>query len=372
MKFLKICALCLLALIIAAPATAETPFRVAVIASMTGEVSTSNKVLFEAARYAVEEINEQGGLLGAPVEILEFDNQSTSLGSKAAAEAAVAAGADAVIGASWSAHSLAMAPVLEEARIPMITPISTNPAVTRDRRYVFRVCYTDAYQGKVMARFAYDDLKARTAVVLCNVDRVYSVGLADVFNEYFTALGGKTLWRGEFLLDVSDFSKLLETVKSYAPDVIYLPGDYRDSSFIIGQARKMGIETQFLGGDSFGLRIYDYIGALADGAYYTTHWNRDNPSQKSRDFVKRFETKFGKIKQTTIPMTYDAVMLLADAVTRAGTKEKSKVRDALAATSNFSGVTGNIAFSGTGDPEKPVVINKLENGGIVFVKEVAP
>jgi branched-chain amino acid transport system substrate-binding protein len=372
MKALKICALCLFALIVADPATAETPYRVAVIASMTGDASTSNKALFQAARYAVEEINEQGGLLGAPVEILEFDNQGTSLGSKAAAEAAVAAGADAVIGASWSSHSLAMAPVLEKAGVPMITPMSTNPEVTRGRKYVFRVCYTDDYQGKVMARFAYDDLKARTAVVLCNVDRVYSVGLANVFSETFTALGGKILWRGEFLLDVSDFSKLLGSVREYAPDVIYLPGDYRDSSFIITQARKMGIATQFLGGDSFGQRLYDYIGTLADGAYYTTHWNRDNPSQKSRDFVKRYEAKFGKIKQTTIPMTYDAVMLLGDAVKRAGTREKSKVRDALAATRHFSGVTGAIAFSGTGDPEKPVVINKLENGGIVFVKDVAP
>lgn len=372
MSILRICALCVLALLSTVAARAEAPIRVAVIASMTGDASASNDALFQAARYAVDEINAKGGLLGRPVEILEFDNQSSALGSKAAAEAAVAAGVDAVIGASWSAHSLAMAPVFEKAGIPMITPISTNPEVTRGRKYVFRVCYTDDYQGKVMARFAYDDLKARTAVVLCNVDRVYSVGLADVFSDSFEALGGKVLWRGEFLLDISDFSRLLETVKERAPDVIYLPGDYRDSSFIIGQARKMGIDTRFLGGDSFGLRLYDYIGNLADGAYYTTHWNRDNPSQISREFVKNYEAKFGEIKQTTIPITFDAVMLLADAVNRSGTLEKSKVRDALAATRDFPGVTGDISFVGVGDPEKSVVINKLENGGIVFVKEVAP
>ena len=372
MQASKIFALFFLALLCAAPARAADPIRVAVIASKTGDASTSNQVLFQAARYAVDEINEKGGLLGRPVEILEFDNQSTAIGSKLAAEAAVAAGVDAVIGASWSAHSLAMARVLEEAKIPMITPISTSPEVTGDRKYVFRVCYTDAYQGKVMARFAHDDLKAKTAVVLCNVDRLYSVGLADVFSASFEALGGKVLWRGEYLLDVSDFSGLLETVKTYAPDVIYLPGDYRDSSFLIGQARKMGIDTQFLGGDSFGMRLYDYIGSLAEGAYYATHWSRDSPAPQSLEFVKNYEAKFGEIKQTTIPTTYDAVMLLADAVRRAGTAEKGKVRDALAATRNFMGVTGAIAYAGTGDPEKPAIINRLENGGIRFIREASP
>ncbi len=354
------------------PARAQDPLRLAVIAAMTGDAAVSSRIMFDAARYAADEINASGGLLGRHVEILEYDNQSSAIGSRLAAKAAVSAKADAVIGASWSAHSLAMAPVFEAAEIPMISPMSTNPGVTRDRRYVFRVCFTDEYQGKALAKFAYDDLGARRVVVLCNVDRAYSVGLADAFSEAFAALGGQIPWRGEFLLDVADYSALLRKTAQSHPDLIFLPGDYRDSSFIIGQARKMGLGETFLGGDSFGGRLYEYIGKLAEGSYYSTHWSRDNPSPRSQAFVKQYEAQHEFIKQTTIPMTYDAVMLWADAVRRAGSADGKAVRDALAATRDFHGVTGTISYQGTGDPRRPVIINRLENGGVAFIKEIVP
>ena len=174
------------------------------------------------------------------------------------------------------------------------------------------------------------------------------------------------------MIDVANYGELLSNLKQYNPDVIYLPGDYRDSSFIIAQARKMGISTQILGGDAFGLRLYDYIGKKAEGCYYTTHWNRDNPLATSREFVKKYEAEHGEIKQTTIPLTYDAVRVLVDAISRAGSTDRKKIRDALAATRDFPGVSGNLSFNSHGDPVKPAVINKLENGGITFVEMVYP
>ncbi len=358
-------------LCMAAPVGAQT-LTIATIAAKTGDASTSNKVLFEAVRFAVDEVNAAGGLLGLPVAVLELDNQSTPLGSKLAAERAVQAGVLGVVGASWSSHSNAMASVLQEAGIPMITPISTNPKVTLHGDYIFRACYTDPFQGRVMARFARQDLAANTAAILINVSRTYSVDLASYFENNFTKLGGEVVFKGEFLSDSADFAALLEKMEAKGPDVLYVPADYRDSSYIIKQARDMGLETVILGGDAFGMRLYDYVGQAADGCYYTTNWHRDSPLPESRQFVKRYEAVYGEIKQTTIPLSYDAAMALFDAVRRAGKADWAAVRDALAATDGFVGASGAIRFDANGDPVKPVVINKLENGGVVFIRNVAP
>ncbi len=357
-------------------AAEEEPVVIAAIAAQTGDAAPSNRVLFEAVRFALDEINEAGGLLGRRVEVLEFDNQSTALGSLAAArqavEADVGGGVTTVIGASWSDHSSAMAPVLQEAGIPMITPVSTNPKVTLHGDYIFRACYIDPYQARVMARFAFEDLGARTAVTLVNVSRSYSEDLARFFTDNFHELGGQLLWRGGYILDTADYKTLLQKVQEFDPDVLYVPGDYRDSSFIIKQARDMGLRATILGADAFGPRIYDYIGEQADGCYYTTHWHRDSPLPESWEFVRRWEKLHGEIRQTTIALTYDAVMLWAAAVKRAGSFDRVAVRDALAATEDFTGVTGAISFDANGDPVKQVVINKLENGEARFIRNVLP
>lgn len=351
---------------------AERPVLIAVIAAKTGTASTSNKIIFEGARFAVKDINAAGGFKGHDVKILEFDNASTALGSKLAAKRAINDGVLAVVGASWSAHSIAMAPELQAAGVPMITPISTNQKVTLFGNYIFRACYTDPLQARVMARFAREDLKAKTAVTLVNASRTYSTNLGDFFEKSFIEMGGSILWRGEFLLDTADYKDLLEKASAYNPDVLYVPGDNRDSSFIIKQARERGLQATILGGDSFGLRLYDYIGDLADGCYYTTSWHTDSPLPQSREFVKRWEKDHGEIKQTTLALTYDSFMLLADAARRAETLTRENLRQALAETRNFPGVTGSISFDANGDPIKPVVINKLENGGATFIRNVSP
>lgn len=359
-------------MVVASTGQAAEKIKMATIAAKTGDAAATNLVLFEAARYAVDQINQQGGLLGKQIELIEYDNMSTALGSKSAAQKTVEQDVLAVIGASWSAHSIAAGTVLQAAKIPMISPISTNPEVTRIGDYIFRVCYIDPFQGNVMAKFAVTDLQAKSCVALVNADRKYSTDLADFFARSFEEKGGKVLWKGEFLIDVSNYDTLLEKVKPFQPDVIYLPSDYRDSSHIIGQARKMGLKAVFLGGDAYGVRMYEYIGDLLDGNYYTTHWHRDDPSPVSRDFVRSYEAKHGEIKQTTIPLTYDAVMILVDAVRRAQTLDRSVIRDTLAKTRDFQGITGTISFDEDRNPIKPAVILKFEQGNVVYVKTVAP
>ncbi|MCK7505107.1 MAG: ABC transporter substrate-binding protein [Desulfobacterales bacterium] len=165
---------------------------------------------FYAARFAVEEINKKGGLLGKSLELIEIDNQSTALGSKAAAEQAVKNGASAIIGGSRSSYALAMAPVLQAAKVPMISPTATIPELTLTGDCIFRVCFVDDFQGAVMAAFAIRDLKAKTAVVLTNTGNKYSMNLAKVFVQQYKKDGGKILMEGEYLEDVTDFRALLE------------------------------------------------------------------------------------------------------------------------------------------------------------------
>ncbi len=353
-------------------ALAQEGIKLAVIAAKTGDASTSNAAMFQAARFTVDQLNASGGVLGMPVTILEFDNKSTAIGSAEAAQQAVAAGVDGVIGASWSSHSIAMAPILQKAHIPMISPISTNPDVTLQGEYIFRVCYTDPFQGQVMAKFARDTLHAKTAVVLVNVSRKYSLGLADYFEKNFVKLGGKVVWRADFLIDVTDYNTLLERIKEIDPDVLYMPGDYRDSAYVIKQAKTLHLRSTLLGGDAFGLRLYALTGSDADGSYYTTHWHRDDPNPLSQQFIKQYESVYKEIQQTTVPLTYDAIMLYAHAVRQAGTKDTVAVQKALAKTTVFHGVTGDITFDEHGDPIKSVVIAKLFDGKVQFINSVFP
>jgi branched-chain amino acid transport system substrate-binding protein len=279
----------------------------------------------------------------------------------------------AVIGADWSSHSLALAPILQESGIPMISPVSTNPKVTRIGNFIFRVCFIDSFQGAAMAKFAYADLGARKAVVLENIDEEYSSMLSEVFMIAFKENGGHILWVGNYRGKAVDFLILLKKVKALQPDVVYVPGYERDSGLLIRQAVSMGIKTTFLGGDGWN-RIYQYGKGAVEGSFYTDHWHPDNPYEKSIHLKKIYKQRFGKrINNSLTPLAYDATTLLADAINRAGVWDRSKIRDALSETNEFEGATGIISFDENGDPiGKEVIILKLEKGRSVYYKAIKP
>ncbi len=351
---------------------ADDTVKVAAIFAETGKGASTGKMFFDTSRFAIDEINRAGGLLGKKIELTELDNQSKPIGSKIAAQKAVQAGVIAVIGASWSSNSLAAAPVLQAARIPMISPSSTNPDVTLVGDYIFRVCFLDSFQGTVMADYAFKDMKAETSAVLINADSRYSAELADVFIKRFSGLGGKILFKDNYLQDSANFSSLLENVKKNQPDVIFVPSYPRDSAFIIRQARKMGLKTTFIGGDGWSSRMYEYAGEDIRGNYYSASWHRDIKGEANQAFLENYEKKYGLLTRAAAPLTYDAFMLLADAVNRANTLDRSKIREALASTKNFQGATGNIRMNQNGDPVKSVVILKLDKGTSIFVKTFVP
>lgn len=351
---------------------AQEEVKLAAVFAKTGKGADASKAFIAAIRFAVNELNEQGGLLGKKIKLIEFDNKSTALGSIIAAIQSVDSGVPAVIGAMWSSNSLAMAPILQNAKVVMISPSATNPKVTLVGDYIFRVGFIDSFQGLAIADFSVKDLKAKTAAVYVNASEDYSIELADIFIKRFKHNNGKILWKGNYLGNEVDFENPLKIIKQFKPDVTFIPGYPGDVSLIIKQAKKVGLSTIFLGGDGWSNEMYKYAGEELNGNYFSTHWHRDVPFEASKKLLEKFEKKHGRVYRAAIPLGYDAVMLLADAVKRADSTKPERIRTALAHTKNYQGVTGNISFDKNGDPKKPVVILKFDNGTSVFVKSVDP
>ncbi|OQY52250.1 MAG: hypothetical protein B6230_03140 [Desulfobacteraceae bacterium 4572_89] len=267
---------------------------------------------------------------------------------------------------------MAMARVLQKSKIPMISPSSTNPGVTRVGDYIFRVCFDDKFQGRVMADFAADYLDAATAVVMTNINSKYSTGLADCVISRFREKG-KILWEADYPQNTIDFTLYLEKIKLLNPDVAFVPDHYRESAYIIKQAGKMGLKLSFIGGDGWLTQMYRYGGDYIDGNFYVAQWHDESPDEVSRAFVKRYGKKYGRANEPAIALTYDAVTLLVWAVERAASLDPEKIRNALAATKKFRGVTGYITFDENGDPiDKPAVILRFENNDSVYFKTVGP
>jgi len=345
--------------------------KVASIFSKTGKAALNNAQARIATRRAIKELNQQGGVLGKQLKLIEFDNKSTALGSKVAAIKAVQAHVVTVFGSLWSSHSIAIAPILQKAKIPMISPTSTNPKLTLVGDYIFRVCFIDSFQGRVMANFAFKELKVETAAVLINADSKYSEGLAEYFINRFEIQGGKIILKENYLDQTTDFAFLINKIKTHQPSVIFLPGHIKDSAYIIKQARDSGIPAIFLGGDGFGNIMYDLAGKTIERNYYSQHWHKNMILETNKKFVRKYK-KYLKKLDASSALSNDSVFLFADAVRRAGSFEPTQIRDAIAATENFKGVTGNISFNKNGDPIKSAVILKFEKGTSIYVKTIEP
>lgn len=360
--------LMLLVLPLPKAALAQTQVEIAVIAAQSGQAAAYGQAMIQGVQLAVARINANGGFLGHPVEIVIFDNQSTPLFARQAAEKAVERQVLGVVGDLWSTHSLAVAPLLQKAGIPMISPGSTSPDVTRIGDYIFRTVYTDDFQGRLMAEFALRSIGARTAAVLINITETYSQLLGKFFVEAFIAGGGQVLFEGGYKGTAADFSEMLLHLKPFGPDVVFIPGYSRDSGLIIKQAAAMGIKTTFLGGDAWETTIREYAGEALEGSCFSTPWHPSLSYPRSREFVELFRDTFGDAPLSPYAaLAYDAVGVLAEAVQRGNSLDRAQVRAALATTADYAGATGKITFDTNGDPRnKGAVILKFEQGRWLF------
>lgn len=339
--------------------TAET-IKVGAIFALSGKAKHSNQPAILGVQLAVEEINGNGGLLGSPVELLLFDNESTPIGSHLAAEKAAMAGVAAIIGASWSSHSLAVAKVAQARKIPMISPVSTVPSLTATGDHVFRVCYSDDLQGAILAHFTHHELQARSALIFVDIASDFSIIIANIFKTNFTALGGTVTREIEYKTGQSDYSKEIHQALAANADVIFLSG-YDESGFIAAKLQEAGSKAIPIGSDGWDAESFYALGGnTIRRGYFINHWFPTHDDDRS----KVFTSKYGKTSELKAPtaLAYDAVNVLAAAIRRAGSTEHGAIIQSLAALGEYPGVTGNIAFNFQGDVTKNACIVEIRDG----------
>ncbi len=365
----------LLALATLATASAADPIKLGEYASLTGKEAGFGQTSHHGVVLALEEINAAGGVLGRPLELAYEDNQTKSGESATVVKKLISRDkVIALIGEVSSGRSLEAAPIAQAAKIPMIAPAATNPKVTQTGNYIFRVCFIDPFQGTVMAKFAKEDLKARKVAILSSVSNAYSLGLAKFFKETFTAGGGEITTEKNFSEGDKDFRAQLTAVKAAGVDAVFVPGYYTESALIVRQARDLGLTVPFFGGDGWEDEQLLKIGGEAlNGCYYSTHFSAENTDPVVAQFAAKYKARWnGEVPGAFSALGYDAVYILADAIKRAGTTDGTKLRDALAATKNFPGVSGVTTIDKDRNASKAATIIALKDGKALFHKTVAP
>jgi branched-chain amino acid transport system substrate-binding protein len=352
-------------------ATNDTgPIKVGVYGDLSGQTSSFGQSTKNGVQMAADEINKAGGINGRQIQLLIEDDQGQP--AQAATVATKLVNQDkvvALLGEVASTNSLAAAPKAQEGRVPMITPSSTNPKVTQVGDYIFRVCFIDSFQGAVMAKFAANTLKAKTAALLGDVNSDYSKGMSQYFEEQFNKLGGKIIMRQSYTQTDPDFKGQLTSIRAANPDVIFVPGYYGQVGVIAKQAKELGINAPLLGGDGWDApQLWELGGEALRGAYMANHYSIDDPSPAIQKFVADYKARYnGTAPDAIAALAYDAMKILGDALKRAGTTDGPKLRDAIAQTANFPGVTGTISINSERDAVKPAVVLKLEPTGRKFV-----
>ena len=353
---------------------AET-IKVGEYASLTGGRATFGVSSHEGTIMAIDEINAAGGVLGKKLELITEDDLSkpgepATVVNKLIARDNVVA----VLGEVASSASLEAAPICQQDKIPMISPASTNPDVTKTGDYIFRVCFIDPFQGTVMANFATKTLKAKRVAVFTDVKNDYSKGLAKYFKEQFAANGGEIATELDYNAGDKDFKAQLTTIKAANPDAVFVPGYYTEVAVICAQAKQLGLNVPFFGGDGWESEDLLKIGGDAvEGNYFSSHYHPAVGSDLCRAFVENYRKRYGgKTPDTMAALGYDSALVLADAIKRAGTTDPAKLRDAIAATKNFPAVTSTLTLNENRDPIKSAVIIQIKNGKFEYLETVEP
>ena len=361
----------------AVPAQAPEPIKVGVLSPMTGAVAAYGQMTYKGIEIAHQMRPE---VLKRPVKLILVDTKSDAVeAANGASRLIKKEKVAAILGPVTSTRALAAAPIAEEAGIPLITPAATSPILTQGKKFTFRVCFMDPFQGKVAARYAYQRLAKRKAAVLIDVSQDYCVGLAAFFMREFKRLGGKIVARVKCNTGDQDFSAQLGAIKSSGAEVLYLPNYYTEDALVARQAKELGLDIPLLSGD--GAQAPELIkigGPAAEGFTFTAHFHpagAQNPLGK--DFIDRHQEmkKAGQVKEDLASfhvLGADAYFLLLDAISRAGSTEGKKLRDALASTKGFKGASGTFSIGPNGNAIKSAVILKVQDGKFSYVTTMEP
>lgn len=362
-----------------APAAGTLKF--AIIAPMTGDAATFGLSTKEGAELALKEWNDKGGVLGQKIEWVVADDRCDPQEGRNAANKVVSQDkVQFIVGAVCSSASIPISEVAGAAKVVQVSPTSTNPKVTVDDKgvvkpYIFRACFIDPFQGTVMANFAYNNLKAKTAAVLLDQGNDYVRGLAEFFKAQFEKNGGKvTVWE-TYTKDDTDFSAILSKVAAAKPDFLFLPDYYQKVSLIAKQAKEKGITAALGGGDGWDSDQLDV--KATDGGYYSNHYDPSDTRPVVQDWLKKYGAAYkdkdgkAKVPDALATLAYDAANLLVTAIKEAGSSDPDKVRAALEKIS-FDGVSGKITFDKDHNPIKSAVVISVKDGKKSYVATVNP
>jgi len=356
-----------------APAASDT-ILLGEVGSLSGSEASFGISTRNGIELALNDVNAAGGVKGKKLAVRVYDDQGKP--EEAANAVTRLINQDkvvAILGEVASTNSLAMAPKAQEAKIPMVTPSSTNPKVTEVGDYIFRVCFIDPFQGLVMAKFATENLKLKNVAVLKDNKSDYSLGLSQVFIESFGKLGGKIVGEEAYSKGDTDFRAQLTSIKGKKPDAIYVPGYYTDVGVIARQAKEMGLNVPLLGGDGWeSEKLFELGGKAIEGSYFSNHYSSEDPSPRVKKFIADYQKAYNAAPDSLAALGYDAAMVVVEALKRAPDTSGPALRDELAKTKGHEGIAGTITLDEKRNPVKPAVVLKVSEGKASYVATVNP
>ena len=353
----------------------RSTIKIGYFGDLTGPNYNFGKSAINGVLMVADEVNQAGGINSRRIDVvIEDDRGSPEEAARLIAKLIDEDKVIAIIAGGTSGNSRAAAPKAQSSHIPFISPSSTDPAVTQAGDYIFRACFVDSFQGEVMARFAANTLKAQKAAIIFDFNSPYGRGLTDYFELSFAKFGGRIVSKQSYTQGDEDFKGQLSSIRAAEPDVIYIPGYYGDVTAIAKQARLIGLTQPLLGGDGWDApELWQLGGDALNGSYISTHYSVDDPSPAIQTFVETYKQRYGNLlPDAHAALAYDATRLLVDAITRAGTTNGDKVREALAQTKNFAGVTGLINMNADRNAVKPAVVLKLQDLRFIYQETIQP
>ncbi len=367
-----VCAITIVCMALASPVMAEKPVLIGAFLPMTGVVAAYGQMAWEGIGVAKK---IEPTVLDRPIELKLVDTKSDKVeAANAVSRLVEKENVSAIIGEMISGNTMAGSDHAERSKVPMVSPTATNPIVTQNKKYIFRVCFIDPDQGRIAAKLAVDRLEAKTAALIYDVSQEYCVALAAFFKREFTKLGGKILTETRFKTGDRDFTPQLSSIRAAKPDIIYAPIYYTECALVAKQAKEMGFNVPILAAD--GAQAPELIklgGKAVEGVYLTAHFHKAMvETERGKKFLETFEKETGKELDAFSAMGADAYFIIRDAIKRAGSDDPTKIRNALASTKDFEGITGKITLQENGNAVKAMVINKVENGEFTYVTTIHP
>ncbi|HUI93208.1 MAG TPA: ABC transporter substrate-binding protein [Chitinivibrionales bacterium] len=375
----KIVILTILALLLVSCSKSKKEIVIGGLFPLSGSTATFGQSSKQAMELAVAEVNQAGGIMVGGVDlpvraVYEDDEGQPEKAANACQKLISKDGVIAIIGAVASKNSLAIAPICQESRVPMISSASTNEKVTEAGDFIFRACFIDPFQGMVMAKYAGNTLKAKKAAVIYDNGNDYNKGLAQVFSKKFEEYGGTIVAREAFTDEANtvDFKAQLTNIKAAAPDFLYCPNYYAADAMIMKQSKEIGLSVPTGGGDGWDSpKLVEIGGASVEGCVFSNHFSKDDTGAVVRNFVDKYKQQYNDKPDALASLAYDAAVILMSAIKKTGSLDPDALKEAIK-TSPVAGVSGNITFDEKRNPIKSAVILKIKDGKQVFVERVAP